>query len=102
MDELTEIYNEIGNEVEVFEPRPREPDKKSKAHTYLQSVVEQIEPLIYWDNEKLEQHRRLIWLKMSLLYKKKSDTGIRLFIDWCRGKKLHPLQVVKTINKMLK
>ena len=101
MDNLTEIQNELEYD-EIFEPAPRRPEKKSNAHTYVQSVIEQIEPLIYWDNETLERDRRLIWIKMMKLYQQRNDTGIRLFIDWVRGKKLYPLQVVKTINKMLK
>lgn len=79
----------------------RKPDKPSKAHTYLQSVIEEIELYLLWDNNTVESDRRLIYIKLSELAKKKSDTSVRLLIDWAKGKELHPRQFVKAINKAL-
>lgn len=102
MDSLTEIYNEISQEEPDFEmPTRRVQDKPITAKTYMASVIEEIEKLIEWDNNTLVKDRPLIWMKMTQLYKKKSDTGVRVFIDWCRGKKLWPKQVVVAINKAL-
>ena len=79
----------------------RKPDKKSRANTYLQSVIEEVENYLNWDNATLEEDRKLIYMKLSILAKKRSDTFVRLMIGWAKGKNLHPKQFIKAINKAL-
>ena len=107
MEEYQEILNEqfqyedLSDDELISSIKPRKLEKKSKARTYLQSVIEKIEPCLRWTNETIEQDRRLLYMKLSLLAKSKSDTGVRLIMDWAQGKNLHVKQFIRAVNKAL-
>lgn len=94
-------YEDLSDDELISSIKPRKLENKSKARTYLQSVIEKIEPCLRWTNETIEQDRRLLYMKLSQLAKSKSDTGVRLIMDWAQGKNLHVKQFIKAINKSL-
>lgn len=103
MDNLQEIYNERMEEEYESIPKPRPPETKeeSKARTYTQSLVEKYEKHFNWSNPTFFKDRALLYIKANQLVKKKSDSQLKSILDWTVGKKLHPLSVIKIINKAL-
>jgi hypothetical protein len=97
-----EINNQIYEDEEyVYAPIPRRPEKKSKANTYLQLIIETYLPYFVWSNETLFQDQSLLYLKASLVAQKYSDTKVRVLLDWAKGKNLHIKQFIKVLNKVM-
>ena len=88
--------------LEEMDKKPREPEKiNPRATSYLGALIESYEKEISWDNGNFYRHRRLLYAKFNLLARQKSDSNVKGILEWIRGKKLHPLAIVKIVNREL-
>lgn len=72
----------------------------TKAKNYLQSIVEKYEPFICWDNSTLRKDRAIFYMTAARFYQRRTPAQLTQLLEWVKSKNcLHPLQVVKLLNK---